>query len=78
VLKFVSDLRQADVFPPGTPVSSTNKSDRHDITEILLKVVLNTINQTNQSIVVFTQPSIFFHIFDLVALVNNYDDVVGF
>jgi hypothetical protein len=29
-------------FSPGTPVSSTNKTDRHDITEILLKVVLNT------------------------------------
>jgi len=31
----------------GTPVSSTNKADRHDITEILLKVkvTLNTINQ---------------------------------
>jgi len=29
----------------GTPVSSTNKTDRHDITEILLKVALNTINQ---------------------------------
>ena len=28
---------------PGTPVSSTNKTDSHDITEILLKVVLNTI-----------------------------------
>jgi cobalamin-dependent methionine synthase I len=27
----------------GTPVISTNKTDRHDITEILLKVVLNTI-----------------------------------
>jgi hypothetical protein len=27
-------------------VSSTNKTDRHDITEILLKVTLNTINQT--------------------------------
>jgi len=27
----------------GTPVSSTNKTDNHDITEILLKVVLNTI-----------------------------------
>ena len=27
-----------------TPVSSINKTDRHDITEILLKVVLNTIN----------------------------------
>ena len=26
----------------GTPVSSTNKTDRHDITEILLKVELNT------------------------------------
>jgi len=31
-------------FFPGTPLSSTNKNDRHDITEILLKVELNTIN----------------------------------
>ena len=31
-------------FSPGSPVSSTNKTDRHDITEILLKVALNTIN----------------------------------
>jgi len=30
---------------PGTPVSSNNKTDRHDITEILLKVALNTMNQ---------------------------------
>ena len=30
----------------GILVSSTNKTDRHDITEILLKVALNTINQT--------------------------------
>ena len=29
----------------GTPVSSTNKTDHHDITEILLKVVLNPISQ---------------------------------
>ena len=29
-------------FSPGTPVSSTNKTDRHDITEILLKVALKT------------------------------------
>jgi hypothetical protein len=27
----------------GTPVSSTNKTDGHVITEILLKVALNTI-----------------------------------
>ena len=30
-------------FSPGTPVSSTNKAGRHDITETLLKVALNTI-----------------------------------
>jgi hypothetical protein len=35
-------------FSPGPPVSSTNKTDRHDITEILLKVALSTIKQTNQ------------------------------
>jgi hypothetical protein len=33
-------------FSPGTPVSSTNKTDHHDITEVLLKVALNTINKT--------------------------------
>ena len=32
-------------FSPGIPVSSSYKTDRHDITEILLKVALNTINQ---------------------------------
>ena len=31
---------------PGIPVSSTNKSERDDITEILLKVALNTITLT--------------------------------
>jgi hypothetical protein len=30
---------------PGTSVSSTNKTDHHDITEILLKLVLDTITQ---------------------------------
>ena len=29
----------------GTPASSTNKTGRHDIAEILLKVALNTINE---------------------------------
>ena len=32
-------------FSPGTPASSTTKTGRHDIAEILLKVALNTINQ---------------------------------
>jgi hypothetical protein len=32
-------------FSPGTPASSTTKTRRHDIVEILLKVALNTKNQ---------------------------------
>jgi len=36
-------MGQVGGFFPGTPVSSTNKTDHHDITEILLKVALNTI-----------------------------------
>ena len=32
-------------FSPGTPASSTIKTRRHDIAEILLKVALNTKNQ---------------------------------
>jgi len=32
----------------GSSVSSTNKTDSHDITEIFLKVALNTIKQTNK------------------------------
>jgi hypothetical protein len=36
-------------FSPGTPASSTIKTGRHDIAEILLKVALNTINQYNLS-----------------------------
>ena len=44
VIKFLSDLLAAGRwFSPGTPISSTNKTDRHDITEIVLKVALNTI-----------------------------------
>jgi hypothetical protein len=33
-------------FSPGTLVSSTNKTDCHDITEILLKVALNILTLT--------------------------------
>ena len=48
VIKFVIDLRQVGGFLRVLPVSSTNKTDRHDITEILLKVMLNTNKQTNK------------------------------
>ena len=39
VIKIVGDLRQVS----DTLVSYNNKTDHHDITEILLKVALNTI-----------------------------------
>ena len=43
-------------FSPGTLVSSTNKTDRHDITEILLKVDLSTINQTKPNLFISDLP----------------------
>ena len=43
VIKFVGDLQKVGGF---IQVSSTNRTDRHDITEILLKVALNTITIT--------------------------------
>ena len=49
VIKFVSNLRQIG-FPQGTPVSSTNKTDHHDKTEILFKVAFSTISSTNISL----------------------------
>jgi hypothetical protein len=42
VIKFVSDLHQAADFLLVALFSSTNNTDRHDITELLLKVVLST------------------------------------
>jgi hypothetical protein len=38
-------------FSPGTPASSTTKTGRHDIAEILPKVALNTINQIKSNMV---------------------------
>ena len=39
-VKFVSDLQQISGFP-GTLLSSTNKTDCHGITELLLKMAFN-------------------------------------
>ena len=44
-------------FFPGTPVSSTNKTYRHDIAEILLKVGLNSITQLILKVWVFFNKS---------------------
>jgi hypothetical protein len=44
-------------FSPGTPASSTNKTGRHDIAEILLKVALKhqkSINHSHTSFLVIS------------------------
>ena len=43
-------LAQGRWFSPGTPASSTTKTGRHDIAEILLQVALNTKIQNSNSI----------------------------
>jgi hypothetical protein len=72
VIQFVSDLR----ISPGTLVSSINKTDLHDITEILLKVVLNTINQTKPKILLeestSTNLEIFKYIFKYVKFIPRF------
>ena len=42
IIKCVSNLRQVGVFLKVLRFSPINKTERHDITEILLKVPLNT------------------------------------
>ena len=52
-------------FSPITMISPTNKTDHHDITEILLKVALNTITITHwliwTSIVIYKSKAVFFY-----------------
>ena len=44
-------------FSPDTPASSTNKTDRHDITAILLKVAFNA-EKPNQIMVHILQKNV--------------------
>jgi hypothetical protein len=45
VIKFICDLQKAEGrWFSGSPFSTTNKTDRNDITEIFLNVALNTTN----------------------------------
>jgi hypothetical protein len=40
-------LAEGQWFSPGTPISSTNKTDRHDKAELFFKLVLNTTPLTH-------------------------------
>jgi hypothetical protein len=46
MIKVYQLLAHGRWFSQGTLASSTTKTGRHDIAEILLKVALNTINQS--------------------------------
>jgi hypothetical protein len=61
VIKFVSDLRKVCDFLRVLwfPVSSTNKTDRHNITEIVLKQALNTITPIIEIIMIKDHINIF-------------------
>jgi hypothetical protein len=50
-------------FSPGIPASSTTNTDRHDIAEILLKVALNTINQSINQSIYYMMNNFFFSFF---------------
>jgi hypothetical protein len=49
VIKVYQLIAHGRWFSPGSPASSTTKTGRHDIAEILLKVALSTINQTKSN-----------------------------
>ena len=59
-------------FSAGTPASSTSKTGRHDIAEILLKVALNTKNQI-KSIGFWTcsESVVLFYLFFILLLAQN-------
>jgi hypothetical protein len=45
-------------FSSGTPASSTTKTGRHDIAEILLKMALNTKNQIKSNPISWFLPQV--------------------
>jgi hypothetical protein len=59
-------------FSPGTPASSTTKTGRHDIAEILLKVALSTINHNHNSIITGKKESeVYNNLRDDIDLMNK-------
>ena len=60
-------------FSPGPPVSSTNKTDRHDIAEILLNVALSTIKQTNKPFKYTIYNGILYMLFVILIFKNCLD-----
>jgi hypothetical protein len=47
-------------YSPGTPVPSTNKTDHHDISEILLKLTFKTLSLKNPILYIINTSSVFY------------------
>jgi hypothetical protein len=61
---------------PGTPVSSNNKTDHHDITEVLLKVTLNTINPLTHKCIPNVRYLIFFTVYNSKAKIHHIRNLI--
>jgi hypothetical protein len=61
-------------FSQGISISSTNKTDYHDITEILLKVVLNTITLKLTPLTRFWFQRIYFY-FQVLHIIQRLTDL---
>ena len=61
-------LAHGQWFSPGTTASSTTKTGRHDIAEILLKLALNTINQSINPIINTSNEYLFIHLIQPIKL----------
>jgi hypothetical protein len=75
-MKFASDLRQVSCFLRVLPVSSTNKTDRQNITEILLNMESKTIHSPhpdcNPRRNMLTKPNISKHMRWLKEVARTY------
>ena len=67
-------LAQGRWFCPGTPACSTTKTGRHDIAEILMKLVLNTKNQIKSNYMDI-QFNIQFNVFNGNSTVYWHDSI---
>ena len=67
----ISHISSLSVTCDRFMASSANKTDRHDITEILLKVALNIINQIKPNHILFDQfEKKKNHVYDLTLCTN--------
>ena len=64
-------MERCQWFSLGTPVSSTNKIEGHNVAEILLKVALSTITLDP-----YVEWSGFFYFAEVVCIINNYIKII--